>query len=78
MDFLKSHIFTSFLISIIYFIIKNIIYRFDTNLDTNSKKQLFKDSILLFIISYLILIFKDKLFFFNNQKTEIFTNEPNF
>ena len=78
MDFLKSHIFTSFLISIIYFIIKNIIYRFDTNLDTNSKKQLFKNSILLFIISYLILIFKDKLFFFNSQKTEIFTNVPNF
>ena len=78
MDFLKSHIFTSFLISIIYFIIKNIIYRFDTNLDKYSKKQLFKDSILLFIITYLILIFKDKLFFFNNQKTEIFTNEPNF
>ena len=42
------------------------------------KKNIFKDSLLLFVLIYLVLVFKDKLLIINKKSTEIFTSEPNF
>lgn len=42
------------------------------------RKTLFKDCVLLFGLVYLILIFKDQLFFLDSKKTQVFTNEPTF
>ena len=42
------------------------------------RKTVLKDSIMLFILSYLILIFKDQIFFLQPLKTQVFTNEPSF
>ena len=42
------------------------------------RKSLFKDSVLLFVLVYLVLIFKDQLFFLESTKTQVFTNEPTF
>lgn len=42
------------------------------------RKSLFKDCVLLFGLVYLILIFKDQLFFLESTKTQVFTNEPTF
>ena len=78
MDFLKSHIFLAFLISITYFIVKNLLNKFYKNDIKNYNKIIFKDSILLFIICYLILIFKEKIFIIDTKKTDIFTNEAPF
>ena len=77
MDFLKSHLFTAFLISISYFIIKMIFYRINKN-DKITKKMILKDTVLIIIVSYLILVFKDQLFVLDVKKTQIFTGEPSF
>lgn len=80
MDFLKSHLFTAFLISIIYFIVKILLNKMNKNKESSNmvRKTVLKDSILLFSVTYLILIFKDQIFFTSSKKTEIFTTEPNF
>lgn len=80
MDFLKSNLFTSFLISISYFILQSVLYKLNKNKEEeNINKKLGKEAFIIFIISYLILIFKDQIFAFDIiQKTQVFTNEPNF
>lgn len=80
MEFLKNHLFTSFLIACLYFILKSALNRMNT-IDSEKKyvrKSLFKDSVLLFVLVYLVLIFKDQLFFLESTKTQVFTNEPTF
>jgi hypothetical protein len=80
MDFLKSHVFTSFLISSIYFIVKSLINRLNKSEEDKDfvRRTVFKDSILLFILSYLIFVFKEQLFSIQLPKTDVFTNEPSF
>lgn len=80
MDFLKSHVFTSFLLSSIYFIVKSLINRVTKNEEDKEfvRRMVFKDSVLLFILSYLIFVFKDQIFAIQLPKTQVFTNEPSF
>ena len=80
MDYLKSFLFTAFLISILYFIVKSLLNRLNKDETTKDvvKKNIFKDFLLLFVLIYLVLVFKDKLLFINKKSTEIFTSEPNF
>jgi hypothetical protein len=64
-----------------YFIIKSLINRFqkeDKDYYQFVRKTLFKDSILLFILSYLIFVVKDQVLVSLNVKTQVFTNEPTF
>ena len=77
MDFLKTHVFTAFFISISFFIFKSLIKRIYKDDEIQNKKT-FKDSILIFVLSYLIFIFKDNLFLLDDQKTNVFTSEPPF
>ena len=80
MDYLKSFLFTAFLISILYFIVKSLLNRLNKDETSKNviKKNIFKDSLLLFVLIYLVLVFKDKLLIINKKNTEIFTSEPNF
>lgn len=80
MDFLKSYVFLSFLIACVYFIIKSGLNRMNKKKEEHEfvRKTLLKDSILLFIICYLILVFKDQLLSVGEAKTQVFTNEPTF
>ena len=54
--------------------------RFNTNKEEyeTTRKSLFKDSILLFILSYLLFVAREQLIQFQQAKTEVFTNEPSF
>tara|TARA_Y100000389_G_C17291106_1_gene428082 strand:+ start:174 stop:422 length:249 start_codon:yes stop_codon:yes gene_type:complete len=82
MNILNNLVFIAFLISVMYFIVKHFIFKIDKNTDKPSsdyyKKSTFKDSILIFILSYCVLYSKN--FLLNNEmsQTKIFTNEPNF
>lgn len=80
MEFLKSHAFTSFLISSLFFIMKNLINRVQSNEEDKEwvRRTVFKDSVLLFVLTYLILVFKDQIFMIQMPKTQVFTNEPSF
>ena len=40
--------------------------------------MIFKDSMIVLIIAFAILTFKDNYYTKTNEKTTIFTNEPNF
>ncbi len=42
------------------------------------RRTVFKDSVLLFVLTYLILVFKDQIFMIQMPKTQVFTNEPSF
>ena len=80
MEFLKSHAFTSFLISSLFFIMKNLINRVQSNEEDKEwvRRTVFKDSVLLFVLTYLILVFKDQIFMIQMPKAQVFTNEPSF
>lgn len=79
MDFLKTYWFIAFLISILYFIVKSLMLRFSEEQKKEDKKSYMKDTFLVFTISYLVLVFKDKIFSLeSSSKTHVFTNEPNF
>jgi len=80
MDFLKGDLFASFLIAAMYFIIKNLLNRMNQNEEEKEfvRKTVVKDAILLFVLSYLIFVFKDQIFAIQLPKTQVFTNEPSF
>ena len=77
MDFLKTHVFFAFFISIMYFISKSMLKKIykDESIET---KQISKDSFLIFFVSYLCLIFRSNMFVMESTKTQVFTSEPNF
>ena len=75
MEILNSNFFLAASICIIYFILKTII---EKNKKEEQKKA-FKDSILVGVVSYAVLIFRSNFVSFESAKsTTIFTNEPQF
>jgi hypothetical protein len=77
MDFLKTHVFLAFFIAVAYFISKSMIKRIYKD-DSIETKQISKDSFLIFVVSYLSLVFRSNIFMHDNIKTQVFTSEPNF
>jgi hypothetical protein len=80
LDF-DSNVFVSFLISIVFFILKAIMSRKDVQDDDSKKqnrKQLVVDSGLVFVLAYLVLSFRHMILPSSKPKIEVFTNEPNF
>ena len=77
MDFLKTHVFLAFFIAVAYFICKSMLRRIykDESIET---KQISKDSFLIFLVSYLSLVFRSYIFMNDIAKTQVFTSEPNF
>jgi len=82
MNILNNLVFIAFLISIMYFIVKHFIFKIDKDENKpNSeyyRKIIFKDSVLIFILSYAVLYTKKYLLESEVVQTKIFTNEPNF
>ena len=72
---LNSNLLLSFVIGIVFFIVKNIILRIYKQ--DHDRQLIVKDTILFFMISYVILSSKN-LFIPKKDKVEVFTNEPNF
>ena len=77
MDFLKTHVFFAFFIAIIYFISKEMFSRMYKD-ETIQMKQVSKDSMLIFGLSYLSLVLRSNMFPPDGIKTQVFTSEPNF
>lgn len=77
MDFLQSHVFTAFLISILFLIYKALLKKIYKD-ENNSHKENMKNSVMVFVISYLVLTFKNSLFGEELIKTQVFTKEPDF
>ncbi len=74
MELLNSNFFLAAAICGVYFIIKISVER-----NKDVKKRVFKDSILVGIVSYAVLIFRSNFVSFEtNKATTIFTNEPQF
>lgn len=74
MEVLNSNFFLAMCISLVYFVLKMVIEK-----NKDLKKKLFKDSILVGIVSYAVLIFRSNFVSFESSKTTtIFTNEPQF
>jgi len=77
MELFKLHVFTSFVIAIVFFIAKIMIKRIYKD-EKIQNKNVLKDSIIVFGVSYLTHIVKDNLITLDNIKTQVFTNEPSF
>lgn len=74
MEVLNSNFFLALCISLVYFILKMVIEK-----NKDIKKKMFKDSILVGIVSYAVLIFRSNFVSFESSKTTaVFTNEPQF
>jgi hypothetical protein len=77
MDFLRTHVFISFAIAILYFIMKSFQKKMYKD-DSIESKKIFRDALAIFGISYGCLIFRDNLTMIDNPKAQVFTSEPNF
>ena len=74
MELLNSNFIVAAVICIIYFILKVSVEK-----NKDDKKKAFKDSALVGIVSYAVLIFRSNFVSFESSKTTtIFTNEPHF
>lgn len=74
MELLNSNFFISICISLIYFILKTVVEK-----NKDLRKKILKDSVLVGIVSYAVLIFRSNFVTFESTKsTTIFTNEPQF
>lgn len=74
MEVLNSNFFLAICISLVYFILKIVIEK-----KKDSKKRIFKDSILVGIVAYAVLIFRSNFVSFESARTTtVFTNEPQF
>lgn len=74
MELLNSNFFLAAAICVVYFILKISV---EKNKDT--RKKIFKDSVLVGIVSYAVLIFRSNFVSFETSKTTtVFTNEPQF
>jgi heme O synthase-like polyprenyltransferase len=71
-----EYIYISLIISVIFFIWKQFLYR--SNPIKNQNKLFFKDSFYLFLIILGVFIIKDYYMKVQEQKTQIFTGEPSF
>lgn len=79
LDF-DSNVFVSFLISIVFFILKAMMTKRtdDDNDKKQQRKQLVVDSGLVFFLSYVVLSTRHMFLPSSKPKIEVFTNEPNF
>ena len=74
MELLNSNFFLATAICVVYFIV-----RISVEKNKDAKKKIFKDSVLVGIVSYAVLIFRSNFVSFDTSKTTtIFTNEPQF
>ena len=71
-----EYIYISLIISVIFFIWKQFLYR--SNRIKNQNKLFFKESFYLFLIILGVFILKDYYMKVQEQKTQIFTGEPSF
>lgn len=74
MELLNSIFVLATAICVVYFIVRNSVEK-----NKDAKKKIFKDSVLVGIVSYAVLIFRSNFISFDTSKTTtIFTNEPQF
>ena len=74
MELLNSNFFLAVAICVVYFIFKILVEK-----NEGAKKKILKDSILVGVVSYAVLIFRSNFVSFESNKTAtIFTNEPQF
>ena len=71
-----EYIYISIVISVLFFIVKQFLYRKNPIPDQN--KLFFKESFYLFFITLGVLYLKDYYLKIQEQKTIIFTDEPSF
>lgn len=71
-----EYIYISIVISVLFFIVKQFLYR--TNPIPDQNKLFFKESFYLFFITLGVLYLKDYYLKIQEQKTIIFTDEPSF
>lgn len=75
MEILNSNFFLAASISVVFFVLKMVV---EKNKE-EAKKKIFKDSVLVGIVSYAVLIFRSNFVSFESSKTTtVFTNEPQF
>ena len=71
-----EYIYVSFLVSVLFFILKQIEYRSKPMKDQN--KLFFRDSVYIFILVVVCLHVKDYYMKIQEPTPEIFTNQPSF
>lgn len=77
MELFKLHVFSAFLVAIVFYIVKILLKRMYKD-ETIENKKILKDSVLIFCVTYLVMILKDNLTILDSVKTQVFTNEPSF
>jgi 4-hydroxybenzoate polyprenyltransferase len=73
---MTEYIYIALAVSILYLLLKLLLEKNNKNKDKD--KTIFRDSLYVGIIVFGVLYFYKYFFTFSNEKTKVFTNEPDF
>jgi hypothetical protein len=75
---MEEYLIISFFVSISFFIIKLVLNKMQKDEKTEKNSDVMKDSIYVFIITFLVIYAYSNFFKKSSDKTPVFTNEPGF
>ena len=76
---MEEYLIISFFVAISFFVFKLILNKINKNNDKSDKNSdVMKDSIYIFIITFLVIYSYSNFFKKGSGKTPVFTNEPGF
>jgi uncharacterized membrane protein len=77
---MEEFLIISFFVAISFFIFKLVLNKINKNISdkTDKSSEAMKDSIYIFIITFLVIFGYSNFFEKGSEKTPVFTNEPGF
>lgn len=74
---MTEYIYIALVVSFVYLILKMVLDKMNKS-DKNKEKTIFRDSVYVGLIVFIVLYVKDYYFSATGSKAKVFTNEPDF
>jgi hypothetical protein len=74
---MTEYIYIALVVSFVYLILKMVLDKMNKS-DKNKEKTIFRDSVYVGLIVFIVLYVKDYYFSKVGSKAKVFTNEPDF
>ena len=75
---MEEYLIISFFVSISFFVFKIVLNKLKEKNEKNNNTEVMRDSLYIFIITFLVIYVYSNFFKKGSGKTPVFTNEPGF
>jgi len=75
---MSEYIYIAIVVSFVYLILKMVLDKMNKNDSVHKEKTIFRDSVYVGLIVFIVLYAKDYYFSKVGSKAKVFTNEPDF